>query len=391
MAKQKSAPTRKVHDLKMIEPKFDSSLTQLIIDLEYLRRQNILRGTTPPEVFRQLQSLYFMLESIGSARIEGNNTTIIEYTNSKLNETTTESPFPEIANLEQGMRFIEENTKDYPLNRMFLSELHKYSVRNLPLPPHGEGDETPGVYRLKNVAILKSEHLPPESVDVPRLMEELFRWINDKMPPRYDLLKVALAHHRFVWIHPFTNGNGRTARLFTYAMLVKYGFTLEQGRIVNPVAVFCASRADYYRHLQKADSGTEKGLYDWCEYVLSGLKLEIEKVNQLTDYDFLRSKILFPAVQDAFSRGFISELEEKILALSLEKREIKLADVMERDKKLSSRTVSRAFQTLKDKKMLSGQTENSRIYRINFIESKLLPCIISAFDKNGFLPMRSDE
>ena len=44
--------------------------------------------------------------------------------------------------------------------------------------------------------------------------------------PKYDLLKVAIAHHRFVWVHPFSNGNGRTVRLFTYAMLVKLGFNV---------------------------------------------------------------------------------------------------------------------------------------------------------------------
>jgi Fic family protein len=37
--------------------------------------------------------------------------------------------------------------------------------------------------------------------------------------PKYDLMKVALARHRFAWLHPFSNGNGRVVRLLTYAML----------------------------------------------------------------------------------------------------------------------------------------------------------------------------
>ncbi len=381
----------KSNSFRMIEPAFNSSLTQLIIDLEYLRRQNYLSGTTPPEIFSQLQTLYFMLESIYSARIEGNNTTIIEYVNSKVDSNTNSSPFQEIANIELGMQFIEENAKYYPINRMFISELHKISVKDLPLPPKGEGDENPGGYRLKNVAILNSKHRPAEAVDVPRLMDEMFALIESELPPRYDLLKIALAHHRFVWIHPFTNGNGRTARLFTYAMLVKYGFTLDYGRIVNPVAVFCTSRSEYYRKLQQADSGSEKGLYEWCEYVLTGLKKEIEKINKLTDYGYLCSQILAPAVRNAQKHGLITELEENILLISLENKEIKHADIAEKEKKATSRTISRSFQTLKEKNMLIGKDASSRIYRFNFTKSRLLPFIIASLDQNDFLPIRMDE
>jgi len=57
-------------------------------------------------------------------------------------------------------------------------------------------------------------------------MEELFTFINNDDDKKYDLIKTALAHHRFVWIHPFDNGNGRTVRLFTYVLLVKLGFNI---------------------------------------------------------------------------------------------------------------------------------------------------------------------
>ncbi|MDO5580933.1 MAG: Fic family protein [Planctomycetia bacterium] len=391
MSKLKNQSKDKSNELRIIEPEFDSQLTQLIIDLEYLRRQKNLSGTTPPSIFGQLQNLYFLLESVGSARIEGNNTTIIEYANSKIDNTNGIYPFNEIANIEKGMKFIEQNAKDFPLNRMFVSELHKFSVQGLPLPPHGEGDENPGAYRLKNVAILKSEHRPPEAIDVPRLMDELFCWINEELPPRYDLLKVALAHHRFVWIHPFTNGNGRTARLFTYAMLVKYGFTLEQGRIVNPVAIFCSSRSDYYRYLQKADTGQPEGILEWCEYVLGGLKKEIEKINQLTNFSFLCSELLIPAIHNAHVHGIITELEEQILQISLAKQEIKLSDVLGQNKKNNERTISRTLESLREKKMLVGLHDRARIYRFGFIDSLLLPFIIRSFGEKGFLPMKADE
>jgi len=69
----------KHYDLELKEPPFGSSLTDLIIDLNHLRKKQ-LGGTTPARVFFQLKGIFHMLESIGSARIEGNNTTLLEYT-----------------------------------------------------------------------------------------------------------------------------------------------------------------------------------------------------------------------------------------------------------------------------------------------------------------------
>ncbi len=83
-----------------------------------------------------------------------------------------------------------------------------------------EGSKTPGEYRKGFIDITGTHFLPPDDTQVQHYMEELFNFINSTNSPKYDLLKTALAHHRFVWIHPFDNGNGRTVRLLTYAMLV---------------------------------------------------------------------------------------------------------------------------------------------------------------------------
>ncbi|MEM7618289.1 MAG: Fic family protein, partial [Pseudomonadota bacterium] len=66
------------YPLKMITPEFDSSLTEVIIDLNHLRKLQ-LGGTTPAYIFFQLKEIFQLIESIASARIEGNNTTISEY------------------------------------------------------------------------------------------------------------------------------------------------------------------------------------------------------------------------------------------------------------------------------------------------------------------------
>ena len=376
------------YNLKLIEPSFDSLLTDLIIELDYLRKKP-LGGSTHPRVFFQLKHIFHTLESIGSARIEGNNTTIAEYIETKLDDTqNASSNIREIQNIEKAMEFIEENIIDYPINKAFLRELHKMIVKDLLPPPNGEGDRTPGEYRKINLKINKSNHLPPDSLLVNDYMDELLDFINKDDSPKYDLLKAAIAHHRFVWVHPFGNGNGRTVRLFTYAMLVKTGFNVNVGRIIKPTAVFCSNRNDYYEKLSIADTGTTEGILEWCEYVLKGLKEEIEKIDKLSDYDYLKKEILLPTIAHSLERQYITDVEAKILKRVVEHQVIQASDLKDIFQGKASAEVSRQIRRLIDKKMLMPEVEGGRKYVIRFDNNFLLRGIIKTLDVKGFLPVR---
>jgi Fic family protein len=378
------------YDLKLIEPSFGSSLTDLVIELDYLRKKP-LGGSTHPKVFFQLKHIFHTLESIGSARIEGNNTTIAEYIETKLAEQeNVPAGIREIQNIEKAMEFIEEHVKDYPINRAFISEMHKMIVDGLVPPPNGEGDHTPGDYRKINLKINKSAHQPPEWIRVEEYMSELLDFVGRENSAKYDLLKAAIAHHRFVWIHPFGNGNGRTVRLFTYAMLVKTGFNVNVGRIINPTAVFCSNRNDYYNNLSLADTGTDNGILAWSEYVLKGLKEEIEKIDKLTDYEFLRKQILLPTISHSLERKYITDVEAKILKRVIDKQVIQAADVKEFFAGKVDAEVSRQIRKLIDKKMLAPEKEGTRKYVIRFDNSYLLRGVIKSLGEKGFLPIRDE-
>lgn len=79
------------HDLKLLNPSFDSGLVDVLGELEHLRRLQ-LGGDTPPAVFFQLKALFHTLESLGSARIEGNHTTLADYIESKVEEAGYAAP-----------------------------------------------------------------------------------------------------------------------------------------------------------------------------------------------------------------------------------------------------------------------------------------------------------
>ena len=291
-------PAFRHNDLTLLNPAFDSPLVDVVTELEHLRRLQ-LQGTTPEQVFVQIKTIFHMLESLGSARIEGNHTTLADYVESKLDGAphAASDQLREMENIEAAMGYVEEAmTPGAALTEHFIREVHTLTVQGLVR----EGDATPGAYRQTAVRIAQAEHLPPEAIQVPQYMQALVAFINEPHNAKYDLIKVALAHHRFGWIHPFGNGNGRVVRLLTYALLIKYGFNVKAGgRVLNPTAVFCNDRDRYYAMLARADAGTAQGLEDWCIYVLQGILEELRKVDRLTDYDYLSEKILAPTLAHA--------------------------------------------------------------------------------------------
>lgn len=364
-------------------------ITDAIMELEKLRYKQ-LSGTTPPNVFFQLKHIFHMLESIGSSRIEGNNTTVMDYVETaKLQNRQpylfdNEEDIREIQNVENAMNYIEQHSGEIEINKMLLRELHTLTVQGL--SADREGAMNPGLFRMRNVRISGSAHVPPDFTQVESLIDELIDFINREDPPKYDLLKIAIAHHRFVWIHPFENGNGRVVRLFTYALLLHKNIIKSNERIINPTAVFCSDRASYYAHLAMADQGTDQGLIDWAEYVLAGLKIELEKIDKLVDYEYLHHHILLPTLEDARSNRYITEVEYNVLKVAVEKKVIQAADLKTVLSNKSGSEISRIIRGLIEKKMLCPVRENARKYTIAFSNSLLIRSILTILDKNDFLP-----
>jgi len=375
------------YKIELFTPDFNSNLTGLIIELDYLRNKR-LRGSTSPLIFFQMKNIFQMLESIGSSRIEGNNTTVADYIETKIEgKQLKDEKDIEINNLEKAMDFIDNNINNTKIDRSFVCELHKYVVKGISAPPKGEGSINPGKYRVKNLKIARSKHTPPDFTQINNYMIEFFDFINENHTSKYDLLKIAIAHHRFTWIHPFDNGNGRTVRLITYAMLLKYGFNIRsQGTlIVNPSAIFCINRDKYYRALSWADTGKKNGTLKWCEYVISGLKKEIEKIDRLLDYEYVKDKILIPAISNSLERKIITTIESKILKIAVEKQFFQSSDIKPLMPNKIPAERSRILRKLREKNMISPIKGKSRIYYIKFYNNYLLRGIIGTLTKEGFV------
>jgi len=369
--------------LRLVSPSFDSDLTDSLIELNHLKKLK-LQGTTAPWIFFQLKHIFHILESVGSARIEGNRTTISEYIERKIeNDERSSERFSEIANVEAAMDFIEESISEgTEFTHHFVKQLHQLVVGELA----DEGDRTPGAYRTWNVEISKSAHTPPDHIQVQSYMDEFIEFINQDGADKYDLLKTAIAHHRFTWIHPFGNGNGRVVRLLTYALMIKYGFNVKDGKIINPTAVFCNDRDKYYEHLSEADLGTDESLLNWCDYVLSGILEEVTKVNKLLDFDFLYKKILVPTIKLGAERGYLNKEEAKVLNIGILKQSFKATELDEAFEGLSSRQKTHLIAKMKESGFIRPLKENGRTYCVSFTNNFLMRSLIQVLEKEKFIP-----
>ncbi|KKP67892.1 MAG: Filamentation induced by cAMP protein Fic [Candidatus Roizmanbacteria bacterium GW2011_GWA2_35_19] len=129
--------------------------------------------------------------------------------------------------------------------RQTLSEVLIRSIQSLVVRETEK--ENVGQYRYGNVIITGANHTPPNAIQIPRLMRNFILWVKDNQKKIHPIELAAMIHHRLVYIHPFFDGNGRTARLIMNLFLIQKGYPL--------VMILKNDRKRYYESLDKADKG----------------------------------------------------------------------------------------------------------------------------------------
>lgn len=146
----------------------------------------------------------------------------------------------EVINHAEAISFIEEQvSQTEPLDERTLKTIHHLILKNI-------DDENAGRYRSINVRISGSQHEPPHFLQVANEVQELFAWYDQEKERLHSVELAALFHFKFVYIHPFADGNGRTARLLMNLILMGHGF---------PPAIVKAEdaqRLTYYEVLETA-------------------------------------------------------------------------------------------------------------------------------------------
>jgi fic family protein len=375
----------------MINPRFDSPITNTIFEIENMRNRYI-HGLTPPWIFHDIKNIIYLMESVASARIEGNNTTLVSAAISSI-ENSEEEEIDEVKqflNIRRGLDFIDETIKaGDDITLAIIRELHKIVVKNLPL--NKDGAEHPGQLKTRDNRINKSAAKTTSYLKVKEELEDLLRAVNMREAPQFDIINIALAHHRFTLIHPFENGNGRVARLFTYAMLVQKGF-IHNASVLNPSSIFCIDRRRYYEMLSVADKGIEAGddslLEEWCLYVAEGIKEEIKRTMQLLDKKEVVEKVILPTLKRAVEIKALSDEERQILEVAVKKDVIQARDVsmiFGGNSSANDRRRSRKLRELTDRGLLYYSKKK---YALTLSRNKeLLPILLTEMSNSGLIVM----
>jgi Fic family protein len=224
-------------------------LEALLVTLSELQQQWQAQKPLESSQLQKLQSFFNLAYTYESNRIEG-NTLSLQETNLVVNEGITIGgkalqEHLEAINHQEAIHFIEQLVVNLQtFNKSVLLQLHQLILM-------GIDTKNAGVFRTVEVRISGSKHLPPSPLLLNDLMDGYFEFYELNKRTMHPVLLAAEMHERLVTIHPFIDGNGRTARLVMNLILLQNGYTLVniKGNLKN--------RLKYYQALEQVQLNHE--------------------------------------------------------------------------------------------------------------------------------------
>jgi Fic family protein len=364
-------------------PDLDSELEGLIVS--FLERVFRLRGGVHPITCRAISQLIESMNSYYSNLIEGHYTTPADIDRALRGEYSADSAKRElqvesVAQIETHRllvaRLKQKPTSESPCSEELILWLHKEFYNRMPaefriVKSQSGGREItvePGQLRQHDVIIGK--HVPPEPAAIP----ELLRFFSEQYKPsRLDrigqVLAMAAMHHRFLWIHPFTDGNGRIARLLIDAYLLHCG--LDADGLWSPVRGLSRSHDDYKRLLALADMPRQgdldgrgnlssRALRDFCKFFISVCIDQVDFMRELLSPELLTQRIEGYVKRRAFEASLRPEAAH-ILTDLIYKGEIPRGDAI-RVSGLKERTARNLLGQMLDEGLISSDSPKGKIY-----------------------------
>lgn len=241
-----------------------------------------------------------------------------------------------------------------------LKRIHQLTVERILPPSQG------GVYRQVQVVLENSRtgevvFRPPPFVEVPFLIKDFLLWLNQGSSKTHPVLKAGIAHYTLVAIHPFVEGNGRTARAFSTLILMVEGYNIKG--LFALEEYFDRHAREYYQSLQQVSSQKEpisqKNLTVWLEFFTQALQAQLnkvkEKVKNLSSDLQLKQKLGGKQIP-------LSERQVKLIEYMRQFGGLRIADAKELFPMISEDTIWRDLKKLIDAKVVQKKGSTKGAY-----------------------------
>lgn len=305
-----------------ITDKILSNISQIMTGREIIERSKII-----PKWELKLKKEARIHNAHSSTSIEGNRLTLEQVAALSENKEViaTEKDKREVLNYLEALDSIPEYSSEKAINLELFLKIHK-TVTNGTL----QNKEDCGVFRNRQVFVGRRifdgtgfkeivEYMPPDTKDVPRLVTDFLNWLNsDEIKNINPVILAGIVHYEIARIHPFIDGNGRTARLMASLVLYKSGF--DHHRFFALDDYYDENKSAYYGALKTVQQN--KGdITEWLEYFTEGVLFSTNKVK-----DFIVKLGLSPKIEDG-EKIELSEKQVKILERIKEKGKVSNKDL----------------------------------------------------------------
>ncbi len=234
---------------------------------------------------------------------------------------------------------LGETRLNYVVTLDTILQIHKLTTEKI------LAEEKSGKIRDKQVVVRNTQtgqisYSPPVAVEVPYLLEDLLNWINgEEIKELHPVIKAGIIHYELARIHPFVDGNGRTAR--AVATLVMFLDNYDIRKFFSFEEYFDENPMDYYLTLQAVSNQLvmdthERDLTPWLDYFVEGVAIELNGIKEKVKRISTDARIK-------------DQLGEQVV---LNERQMIIMEYLHRHKEMSNRDFRKIFPDFSDDTVL---------------------------------------
>jgi len=320
-----------------------------------------------PKVAKELHQLYLAKGVSATTAIEGNTLSeeqVLKHIQGELKLPPSQSYLAqEIDNIIEACDAISAviHPKEMGISAGQIKALNFLILKGLRL----DQGVVPGEYRTHSVLIGSVYRgAPPE--DCERLIDRLCEWLNGAdftapvgLETVYAIIKAIIAHLYLAWIHPFGDGNGRTARLVEFQILLQAGIPSPAAHLLSNH--YNQTRTEYYRQLATA-SRSGGNILPFIEYAVGGfvdgLKEQLALI-RAQQWDVAWRNYIHEQFRDKHTRGD-KRHRDLVLDLSIKSEAIAIGEIMNLSPRIAREYAGKSHRTL--------QRDLSILVRLDLIE-----------------------